>query len=121
MTTPARSRRFSEGDTAYGFSVQDTNSKSADEASKANAANATAVEANAKKKSSRPATPPSAPEGGCSPVDIQRVVSLRFPLEISYFRAAYQDGPGKPQTSERRHSSATVHSRYAESRGNRHR
>jgi hypothetical protein len=96
---PSEVATLSEGDTAYGFSVQDTNSKSADEASKANAANATAVEANTRKKSSRPAASPSVPQGGCSPVDIQRVMSLRFPREISYFRAAYQDRPGSQQTS----------------------
>lgn len=85
--SPSQIATLSEGDTAYGSGVQNADSPLANVTSAANAKNAAAAKSRQK---STPAAAPTSADGECSAPE-EQMVHLRFPREISYFRAAYQD------------------------------
>jgi hypothetical protein len=74
---------LSEGDTAYGSGVQ-TNK----------------VQAPGHGTNSNSAHPDDDDNDKCSAGNLQKVVHLRFPREISYFRAAYQGKTSTPEKSD---------------------
>jgi hypothetical protein len=95
---------LSEGDTAYGFGIQDTG-RVATAASVLNAQNAENVNGPYVPAESPPTPAPPDQNDNCSPGNLQKMVHLRFPREISYFRAAYQ---GKTPTQAKSDSDIPV-------------